>query len=304
MPKEQEHIYDKAYQGIIDDFILDHNLGDLIKEDNLIDSITGQAYHLTSQDIEHVVAHYDAAINYMDKQIGYLLAELGRLGLEDKTVIIFFGDHGEELMDRGGRILKRKHGDAYEEGIHVPLIIKHPGIKPEERRRIGQQVQLIDISPTILDFLGIPVSRTMQGKSLLSLMENKGKGRDIYAFSGTYNKDEPDAFAEYMAIRTQEWKLIHVFDAQKDSVTFELYNIKDDPKEAHDVKNDYPKVVSSLKGHLLKWYELSRGFSSLDRVDLGIYGKMRQNMKDFGYWWVEKKPDVQERTEMPPNTDE
>ncbi|MFH1798293.1 MAG: sulfatase, partial [Candidatus Omnitrophota bacterium] len=208
IPVNIEHMYDPDYQGIMDNFIFDYSLGDLINGNTLTDPLTGEVHHLTEEDIDHIIAHYDAAINYMDNQIGRFLTELQKLRLADNTVIVFLGNHGEELMDHGGRILKRKHGDAYEEGIRVPLIIKHPGLKRIRGQTINRQVQLIDVIPTILDFLNIPVSHSMQGGSLLPLIEGRAPADfNEYVFTGGYNKQLPIPFSEHMAIRTNEWKL-------------------------------------------------------------------------------------------------
>jgi arylsulfatase A-like enzyme len=215
IPKNMEHIYDPDYKGIMDNFIFNHRLGDLIRGGILTDPLTGKVHHLNKSDIDHIIAHYDAAITYMDKQIGRFLREIKRLHLAGNTIIVFLGDHGEELMEHGGRILKRKHGDAYEEGIHVPLIIRHPGLKKMRGKNIDRQVQVIDIMPTILDFLDIPLIHTMQGQSLMPLIEGRAsKDFNEYVFTGGYNQRHPIPFSEHMAIRTSEWKLIHIFDSK------------------------------------------------------------------------------------------
>ncbi len=120
---------------------------------------------------------YEVSIFYMDKQIGKLLRKIEHLGLAKKTLIIFTSDHGEEFMEHGYLF----HGDTvYDEAIKVPLIFKSerlfmPG-------KIKNQVRSIDIAPTILEIVNIPVPKIMMGKSLLGLMHGD-KETERLAFS-------------------------------------------------------------------------------------------------------------------------
>jgi arylsulfatase A-like enzyme len=291
VPADMEHIYDPDYNGIMDNFIFDHSLGDLIEGHRLTEPLTGKVHHLRKADIEHLIAHYDAAISYMDLQIGEFLRKLDGLRLTDNTIIVFLSTHGEELMDHNGRIFKRKHGDAYEEGIHVPLIMRHPGLKEIQGRTIDQLVQLIDVAPTILDFLDIPASYTMQGKSLLSLIKDEVQGEFYeYTFSGGFNQRDPyEKFPEHMAIRTRQWKLIHIFDPRERKVTFELYNIEDDPGERRNLIKRYPRLSADLKEQLYNWYETSKGSRPEVTIDKALLKEMKEKMREYGYWWIEER---------------
>lgn len=286
MPKNMEHIYDPDYNGIMDNYIFDHSLGNLIKGNTLTDPLTGKVHHLNKSDINHIIAHYDAAITYMDKQIGVFLQEIKKLHLAGNTIIVFLGSHGEELMEHGGGILHRQHGQAYEEGIRVPLIIRHPGLKRMRRKIIDRQVQLIDVMPTILDFLNIPFSHTMQGQSLVPLIEGRApEDFNEYVFTGSYNRQDSDILSDYMAIRTSEWKLIHIFDVKSKEVGFELYNIKNDPKEMHNLTQEYPHIFSDLKERLYEWHWTSSNLASSDIVNENFFKEMKARMRDYGYWW-------------------
>ena len=90
---------------------------------------------------------YDGSIRGMDDEIARLVERLRGLGLEDRSVIAFYADHGEEFHDHG----RMWHGQSvYGEMIRVPLILWAPGRVPKGTR-VEEPVQLIDVMPTLLD---------------------------------------------------------------------------------------------------------------------------------------------------------
>ena len=132
---------------------------------------------------------YDGEVQYMDAEIGRLLDWLHQEGLYEDALVIFTADHGEEFLEHGGW----NHGTTlYEEAIHVPLIIKYPG-----GGRAGEVVTTLarglDLAPTILDVVGLPIPLDMQGQSLcsaqvppyaLSETEMEGPGNLVLALQG------------------------------------------------------------------------------------------------------------------------
>ncbi len=108
--------------------------------------------------------------------IGRLLDALERQGLLDRTIVIVAGDHGESLGEHG----ERDHGIfVYESVLRIPLIIRTPSIEP---RRVGSVVRLIDVMPTVLDLLGLPLPPT-DGVSLTRLMNGGRQELEAYAES-------------------------------------------------------------------------------------------------------------------------
>jgi len=104
-------------------------------------------------DRERLIAQYDGEIAYGDQEFGRFIDELKRLGVYDRALIIFTADHGEEFADHG----KWLHGrSVFDELIRVPLIVKFPGSR-DAGGGIEQQVQLVDVMPTVLDHFGLPV---------------------------------------------------------------------------------------------------------------------------------------------------
>lgn len=110
------------------------------------------------------VKNYRKALRYLDRQMGELIDGLERIGLRDRTMIVFLGDHGEGLGDHGVML----HGPTtFEEDIRVPFAIEIPG---HEGRVIEETVGTIDFAPTLLDLLGAPASPGDRGRSLVPLL--------------------------------------------------------------------------------------------------------------------------------------
>lgn len=137
--------------------------------------------------------------------------------MDKNTLIILTADHGEML---GEHNIYFNHYGGYEENIRVPLIIRFPPLFPKGKV-ISRQVSLIDIAPTILEIAGLNKPFYMQGESLLAFFKHTYNYQTKYIFS----------FSHYQhALRNENWKLI-----RKGKVRYELYNLKDDPREQHNL---------------------------------------------------------------------
>ena len=107
------------------------------------------------------LAHYRAAIRVTDAALRAFFAKGRAEGLLDDRLIVIHSDHGEEFGEHGGRY----HGSSlYEEQIHVPLLVLGPKLG---QHRIDRPVELVDIKPTVLDFLELPAEAALHGDSLL-----------------------------------------------------------------------------------------------------------------------------------------
>jgi membrane-anchored protein YejM (alkaline phosphatase superfamily) len=113
-----------------------------------------------------MTALYDGGIRHVDSELEQWFGELERRGLLADTLVIVTADHGENLMDRG-RV--SGHGRFWNEGIRVPLVVRHPrGLGAGTRVR--ENVHLGDIVPTVLDVLGLPRDPRLPGHSLFGLL--------------------------------------------------------------------------------------------------------------------------------------
>ena len=110
---------------------------------------------------------YDAAVLESDANLGSVIDELKETGRWDETLFILVSDHGEELGDHGGWLHDQS---AYDELIRVPLVIRFPGDE-FAGRRIEGPVSLLDIVPTIMDYLHRPeLAANCRGQSLMPLL--------------------------------------------------------------------------------------------------------------------------------------
>ena len=135
---------------------------------------------LTSEQRQALVALYDGGIRHVDANLELLFAELERGGWLANTLVIVTSDHGEALAQRGKLT---GHGDLAQEGLHVPLIVRHPRGE-RAGTRVGEPVHLGDVVPTILALTGLPADERLAGQSLFAPLE---KERLI---TGTYLPEE------------------------------------------------------------------------------------------------------------------
>jgi arylsulfatase A-like enzyme len=127
-------------------------------------------------DVRHLVDLYDAGIRRIDDQMALFLRCFREAGLDRNAVLIVTSDHGEEFMEHGGL----QHGTRmYEEALHVPLLVRLPSGSGAGRR--GEVVRLLDVAPSLLEWLGLARPEHMQGESLLPLLAGGGRSRPVYA---------------------------------------------------------------------------------------------------------------------------
>ena len=174
---------------------------------------------------------YDGEIAYVDSVLSGIWDFLAREGLEDKTMVVVTSDHGEGLGQHG----EKTHGFfIYECTQHVPLIWSTPDGRLSGRR-IKEAVQLVDVAPTILRLLGLPVPQTMQGRSLVRLLTGRGdRSAQPPAYAETHYPRLHFGWHPLRAIYRAPYKYI-------DAPIPELYNLQEDPGEE---SNLYPKQRS------------------------------------------------------------
>jgi arylsulfatase A-like enzyme len=222
-------------------------------------------------DTSYYIAKYDGGIRFADEQIGLLLKALEDRGLKDNTLIVLFSDHGESLTEH--KFFFNHSHFLYEDLIKVPLIIVFPGRMP--RMVIEKQVQLINIVPTVRAILKIKNNLNMEGKSLLPLIEKKMDQLDAYVFSETAYRPSP------MCIRTEDWKLIHNRRPRDKYPELELYNLKADPQELHNLADARLEIVASLTKRLKEWQQTAKTCSFGLKQDISQHEK--EKLKSLGY---------------------
>lgn len=194
---------------------------------------------------------YDGEIAFTDSQIEKLSAALKATGHYDKTVIVLTGDHGESLGEHG----EETHGLLlYDATLHVPLIVKPANQRPKNRMIAGQ-VRGIDIVPTILDLLSLPIPPHVQGQSLVPLLNGSRASPVLSAFAETYFPLYHFQWSPLVAVRTGTYKYIQAPHP-------ELYDLKSDPGESRNVLQDFPRTAAEMQDQVQKAYVRSAAASA------------------------------------------
>ena len=195
-------------------------------------------------DTEFVNAQYDGEIAYMDACIQVLFEKLNALGLADDTLVVLNGDHGETLDEHDCYF---DHHGLYECTLHVPLMMRLPGVLPAGKRVPGFN-QHKDLVPTITQLLGVKSGIKFDGRSLLPMI----KGQRASHESGMYITEA--TWMRKHGWRTPEWKLIVALEPDfhfKPEV--ELYNLIEDPGETKNLANKEKGVVAALRQQMADW---------------------------------------------------
>lgn len=238
-------------------------------------------------DVDYYVAQYDSEISFVDEQIGTLLKALKELGLDKKTIIVLTSDHGELLGEHN--IYFTHGGTLYDATVKVPLIFKCKGLLPAGRI-IDEQVGHIDIMPTILDLLKVKAEIKMRGINLMPfiLKKNANFPRKIIV-SENFDCDPENFWEEIVvALRTEEWKIYNSITKWKFdnsiSQSYELYNIKNDPKESVNLNRMEKEKFRFLKKESDQWMN-NIMTSKVTIISSGreIDEQTRERLKNLGY---------------------
>jgi arylsulfatase A-like enzyme len=195
-------------------------------------------------DAEYIDAQYDGAIAYMDACIGNIFSQIAELGIEEETLVVIDSDHGETLNEHE---CYYDHHGLYENDLTVPLVFVWPG-KVEAGKRYKDICAMKDVTPTILDLMGVKTNIDFDGSSLVPVMN--GRPREVepefYITECTWMRKH--------GWRTPQWKLIHALEPDfhfKPEV--ELYDLIRDPGETNNLAKKEPEIVAMLEARMQAW---------------------------------------------------
>ena len=206
----------------------------------------GGAYR-NPTNIRQMTSIYYGMVAEVDEWVGKILEHLEKLGLAENTLVIFTSDHGEMLGDHG----MHSKNIFYEGSVHVPLILRLPGVIPP-----GAVIQApashLDLFPTILDYCG-QSGHVSEGDSLRPFIEGKKSGAGRVVVSEWNSKTVP----AFMAFDGR-WKYLcgRTTDAQSLDA---LYDLKSDPQELNNLigqnpdREKYRADTTRMKGLLVEW---------------------------------------------------
>lgn len=221
----------------------------LVKDPNIPPAGTpmGDAYR---RDIKF----YYSCITGDDDQIGRLMGELKRKGLDDNTIVLFIADHGDCL----GKHEQITKNNLYEESLRVPFMLYWKGhITPGIDSKCLMSYP--DIYPTLLDLMGLKkdIPSVVQGRSWASYLRNgKGAYPTLQYFMG--NIHAADSTSGFRGVRTAQYKLVYQKAEKTDSIEKFLYDIKADRFELHNLYGTKPQLTDSLRTQLVSWLQKTK----------------------------------------------
>jgi arylsulfatase A-like enzyme/Tfp pilus assembly protein PilF len=182
---------------------------------------------------------YDGEIAFTDQLIGSFKSWLSDNHFLEKSLFVLIGDHGEGL----GEHQESTHGYfVYDSTLRVPLIIRFPG-KKFAGTEVTQIVRSIDIMPTILQWVNMPIPKEVQGVSLLPFIIKDKKTPALSSYSESYYAREHFGWSELQCIQTDRYKYIKAPES-------ELYDLKQDPQELNNLYDDKREIAQKLDQQL------------------------------------------------------
>ena len=202
-------------------------------------------------------APYYAEVHYTDFNVGRILTELRRLGIDDKTLVVITADHGESLGEHD----EISHSYfVYESTMHVPLIFVAPGVF-EGGRRVSAPVRTVDIAPTILDLAGFSPMKGVEGISLVGLIRGEGRDPGFDLYGESFEPLSMFGTNVLRFLRRGNWKYIH-------KLRPELFDLATDPNELNNVLDQHPGRATTMRQNLVSWVEEKKVARDGNRVQL------------------------------------
>jgi choline-sulfatase len=199
----------------------------------LLENIKIGKLTINDRDKLRLQALYDGEISYHDVHFAAIFDGLAKRGLSDETLVVITADHGEEFWDHGSV----GHGHSvYDELVHVPLMLRIPGVT-EGNAVLRGDVGLVDVAPTILDALGLPIPETMSGRSFLPEMLGEGQSAPRATVS--------QFMSGVRAVTVGRVKLI-----QRGLESASLYDLAKDPGETRDLSKSQPIALRYARAML------------------------------------------------------
>lgn len=211
------------------------------------------------------IAAFFGMISNIDDNVGTTRALLKELGIEQNTIFIFTTDNGTASGDKVFNAgMRGKKGSEYEGGHRVPFFWHWPAAGMSRKHVNDTLAHAVDLVPTLLDVTGAkkPASLKFDGTSIRALLDPKAKVQwpDRMLVTDSQRVRDPIKWKQ-TAVMSQEWRLIN---------GKELYAIKKDPEQKHDVAKDHPEQVAKMRAFYDAWWaELEPTFAQTTEIYLG-----------------------------------
>lgn len=217
-----------------------------------------------------LVDEYDRTIREADDLVGGLLDELVALGLDDRTLVVLVSDHGEGFGEHGSL----GHSfSGHQEVIRVPIVLRGPGVP--EGLSIETPVSLVDVAPTVLDWLGLSPLSVSQGISLAPGLRGEPLPDRRSLFFSWLGR-------EAAGVRHGPWKYKRVHNRRS------LFNLDEDPTEKHPIPGgpkERPFAESMIADHVEASARIRAGFETEgpDAPIRALSPEMEESLRALGY---------------------
>jgi Flp pilus assembly protein TadD len=211
---------------------------------------------------------YDGEVAFVDSQVKRLTEWLESQRLDDKTLVVVAGDHGESFGEHG------EHGHAmllYQTNLRVPLILAHPRLG-KRGARVTEVVELADVFSTVLDLFGWSIPGGLRSRSLAPALGGQAlEPRESYAES--HYVRHTYGWAEQRSLTSRRWKYIS-------STRPELYELESDPAEEGNVIDEQPEVASGMRRRLAESYNAMQAGRA---PEVPLDEDARRRLESLGY---------------------
>lgn len=190
-----------------------------------------------------ILRAYYASVSFLDANVGRLLDALDRLGLTEKTIIVFVSDHGYHLGDRG-QWMKMT---LFERSARAPVIVAGPGVTAAGAAS-DRIVEFLDVYPTLADLAGLEPPARLHGRSLTPLLREPSAAWNHPAVTQLRRGPASDTFMGY-SLRTERWRYTEWDHGARG---LELYDVAADPDEVHNLADEaaHRDTVAALRRQL------------------------------------------------------
>jgi iduronate 2-sulfatase len=172
-----------------------------------------------------MIRAYCASVAWMDWNVGRVIAELDKLGLREKTIIVFWGDHGYQLGEKGKW---SKAGSLFEQGDRTPFLVVAPGAQGNGQP-CARVVQCVDFYPTLAELCRLPIPPGLEGRSFAALLNHPQTEWNHPAFT-VWSEDGQTLHG--VAVRNERWRYAEFGpDGKNGAMLF------DEDADPHDLKN-------------------------------------------------------------------
>jgi choline-sulfatase len=230
-------------------------------------NLRGRSDLLNPANVERLRALYRAEVAELDAELGRFFTTLAERGLLDDTIVVVVGDHGEEFHDHGGF----EHGNTlYQELVRVPLLVRLPHGGGARSRVLAQHVDLV---PTLLTLLGLPVPPELPGRPLLTGSGTVVADDGAEAFSTTWF-----GRTALSSLVVPPWKVIVPMRSDR---ALEVFDLAHDPGERHDLAARHPVLIGYARQRMA---ELEAAGEHVPRGGpAALDAETRERLRRLGY---------------------